>query len=275
MFQRLSRLTIAVLMLAGVSACGSTSQEEVPYVERPVEDLYNSAMNALNAQEYEIAVQLFDEVERQHPYSVWARRAILMGAFAAYQDNDYTASIAGAERYLELYPGSEDAAYAHYLIAQSYYEQISDVRRDQGFTQLALRNLREVVQRYPDTDYARDARVKIDLTLDHLAGKEMAIGRYYLEQRKYIGAINRFRKVVEDYQTTSHVPEALHRLVEANLAMGLASEAQTAAAVLGYNYPGSPWYADSYYLLEGKDLRPEVDEGSWLSRLMRSLRNAI
>nr|WP_269332052.1 outer membrane protein assembly factor BamD [Futiania mangrovii] len=275
MLQRLSRLTIAILLLAGLSACASGEPEDVPYVERPVEDLYNSAMNALNEGDNEIAVQLFDEVERQHPYSVWARRAILMGAFASYRENDYTAAIAGAERYLELYPGSDDAAYAHYLVAQSYYEQISDVHRDQGFTQLALRNLREVVQRYPDSDYARDAKVKIDLTLDHLAGKEMAVGRYYLEQRKYIGAINRFRKVVEDYQTTSHVPEALHRLVESYLAMGLKSEAQTAAAVLGYNYPGSPWYADSYYVLEGKDLRPEVDEGSWLSRLMRSLRNAI
>jgi len=253
-----------------VSAC-SSENEELAYVERPPEELYNQALDELYDENYIKSIQLFDEVERQHPYSVWARRAIVMSAYAAYIDNEYIKAVASAERYLQLFPGSDDAPYALYLVGLSYYEQISDVQRDQSFTEQALRNMRELIRRYPESSYAKDARVKIDLAVDHLAGKEMAIGRYYLRQGAYTGAINRFRNVIETYQTTSHVPEALHRLVEAYLSLGIASEAQTAAAVLGHNYPGSSWYADSYFLLEGVDLRPEVDEKSWLAGLWDTL----
>jgi len=267
------RQVLSAFVLGGallVSAC-SSEDDELAYVERPPEDLYNEALDQLQSENYIKSIQLFDEVERQHPYSVWARQAILMSAFAAYEDSEYIKSIASSERFLQLYPGSEDAPYALYLIGQSYYEQISDVQRDQSFTQQALRNLRELIRRYPQSSYAKDARIKIDLAVDHLAGKEMDVGRFYLRKGAYTGAINRFRNVIETYQTTSHVPEALHRLVEAYLSLGIQSEAQTAAAVLGHNYPGSSWYADSYFLLEGEDLRPIVDERSWLASLWGSV----
>lgn len=267
------RQILSVAVLGGgllLSAC-SSGDEELAYEERPPEDLYNEALDQLYDENYLRSIQLFDEVERQHPYSIWARQAILMSAFAAYEDSEYIKSIAASERFLQLYPGSDDAPYALYLIGQSYYEQISDVQRDQSFTEQALRNLRELIRRYPDTSYAKDAKIKIDLAVDHLAGKEMDVGRYYLRTGAYTGAINRFRNVIETYQTTSHVPEALHRLVEAYLSLGIKSEAQTAAAVLGHNYPGSSWYADSYLLLEGEDLRPVVDQRSWLAGLWDSI----
>src|SRR5690606_18579559 len=198
----------------------------------------------------------------QHPYSVWARRATLMSAYAHYKVNEYDDAILTAQRYISLHPGSKETAYAYYLVALCYYEQISDVGRDQKMTQDALASLLALVQRYPQSEYARDARIKLDLTMDHLAGKEMEIGRYYLKRHDYIAAINRFRVVVERYQTTTHVPEALHRLVEAYLSLGIKPEAQTAAAVLGYNYPGSNWYQDSYSLLAGQGLKPEENKDS-------------
>ncbi len=247
-----------------LAACGGGS-DEVPYSERPVDDLYQSGMGAMKAGEYKDAARLFDEVERQHPYSDWAPKAQLMAAYAYYLDNKYDDAINALDRFIELHPGSEDAAYAYYLKSLCYYEQISDVGRDQKMTSLALASLDEVVRRFPETSYARDAQLKSDLALDHLAGKEMEVGRYYEDHGEYLAAINRFRVVVKAFQTTSHVPEALHRLVECYLALGVTKEAQATAAVLGHNFPGSDWYADSYYLLTGVDLRPEQQEDSWIA----------
>jgi outer membrane protein assembly factor BamD len=232
-----------------VAGCSGNGEEE--YVERPVEELYNQAQDLLESGDPREAGQAFEEVERQHPYSQWATRAQLMSAYAFYEANNYDESIAAAERFIELHPGNEDVPYAYYLVGVSYYEQISDVGRDQKMTERALEAFDELVRRFPDSQYARDAQLKADLTRDHLAGKEMSIGRYYLRRTQYVAAINRFRNVVERYQTTTHVPEALHRLTEAYLALGLQQEAQKNAAVLGYNFPSSEWYQDSYALLNG------------------------
>ena len=262
-------LAASLASLAILAGCGSTDEET--YVERPVEELYNAAMDQLQSGDLTGAAKNFDEVERQHPYSVWARKAQLMAAYAYYQTNRYDEAILAGERFLQLHPGNKDAAYAHYLIAVSYYEQITDVGRDQRTTERALNALQEVVDRYPDSEYARDARLKIDLARDHLAGKEMEIGRYYLKRGQHAAAINRFREVIEKYQSTSHVPEALHRLTEAYLALGVSDEAQTAAAVLGHNFPGSDWYRDSYVLLTGENLEPAENKQSWISRVWGSV----
>ncbi len=253
------------LVLALLVGC-ATGDEEA-YVERSVEELYNEAMDSLLDDDLAAATAGFLEVERQHPYSVWATRAQIMSAYVYYQGNRYDEAIAAAERFVELHPGHRDAAYGYYLVAISHYEQISDVGRDQGATARALRALEEVARRFPDSVYARDARLKIDLARDHLAGKEMTVGRYYLRRENPIAAIGRFRMVVEQYQTTSHTPEALHRLTEAYLALGVPNEAQTSAAVLGHNYPGSRWYQHSYALLVDSDLKPVVHEESWISRV--------
>ena len=253
-----------VLALALLAGCAT---EEEAYVERSVEELYNEAMDSLLDDDFEAAAAGFAEVERQHPYSVWATRAQIMSAFVYYQGNLYEEAIAAAKRFVELHPGHRDAAYGYYLIAMSHYEQISDVGRDQSTTARALRALEEVTRRFPGSVYARDARLKIDLARDHLAGKEMTVGRYYLRRGNPVAAIGRFRMVIERYQTTSHTPEALHRLTEAYLALGVPNEAQTSAAVLGHNYPGSRWYQHSYALLLDSDLEPEADEGSWISRV--------
>jgi outer membrane protein assembly factor BamD len=267
--RRVGAAAIVLLAIAslGLAGCGSSEDKELEdYVEKPVEPLYNEAMDAMQRQNYRLAAQLFDEVERQHPYSVWATKAQIMAAYAHYQINQYDEAILSAQRFIQLHPGNKDAPYAYYLIAVSYYEQITDVGRDQRTTENALKSLEEVVRRYPNSSYAQDARLKIDLTRDHLAGKEMAVGRYYLKQQLYVAAINRFRTVVEQYQTTSHTPEALHRLVECYLALGVVSEAQASAAVLGFNYPGSDWYQDSYRLLTSKNLEPKEDDKSWVSQ---------
>ncbi|MBM3481876.1 MAG: outer membrane protein assembly factor BamD [Alphaproteobacteria bacterium] len=256
---------VAVLLVVGLlAACDSTPEET--YVERPVEELYASAHDEMLEGNFANAARGFDEVERQHPYSPWATRAQVMAAFCYYQDNDYDQTVIAARRFVELHPGHEDTPYAYYLIAVSYYEQISDVGRDQGTTVLALDALEDVGRRYPNSAYAKDSKLKLDLARDHLAGKEMEIGRYYLIRGHYIAAANRFREVIERYQTTSHSPEALHRLTEAYLSLGIKREAQTAAAVLGHNFPNSAWYRDSYALLAGVNLEPEEDEGSWISR---------
>ncbi|WP_231712411.1 outer membrane protein assembly factor BamD [Vineibacter terrae] len=252
-------------------ACSSKDDDDKAYVEQPVEKLYNNALDSLGAGEYKTAAKGFEEVDRQHPYSVWATKAQLMAAFSYYQANKYDDAILALDRFIQLHPGHRDVAYAYYLKALCYYEQIADVGRDQRITEQALNALAEVTKRFPETAYARDARLKVDLAIDHLGGKEMDVGRFYQSQRQYVGAINRYRQVIERYQTTTHTPEALHRLVECYLALGVHDEAQTAAAVLGHNYPGSDWYADSYYLLEGVDLRPERHEGSWLNRMWKSV----
>lgn len=264
----IARVVFVALALAA-AACSSTKEER--YVERPVEELYNEAMNSIQQGLWRTAAKQFDEVERQHPYSVWATKAQLMAAYSHYEDAKYDDAIVALDRFIQLHPGNRDTAYAYYLKALCYYEQITDVQRDQRNTDRALKSLEEVVKRFPESRYARDAKLKIDLTHDHLAGKEMAIGRYYLTQGNQLAAINRFRVVVEKYQTTSQVPEALHRLTEAYLALGIVNEAQTAAAVLGHNFPGSDWYVDSYRLLTGKDLSPKRDEGSWISRAWSSV----
>lgn len=243
-------LTGGLLLLLALSGCAS--EKKNTYVERPVDQLYNSAMDMMADKDYSKAANAFDEVEQQHPYSAWATRAQLMSAYALYQANKYDESIVAADRYIQLHPGNRDVAYAYYLKALDYYIQIEDVGRDQKTTQQALQALQEVVRRFPNTPYARDAHLKIDLARDHLAGKEMAVGRWYEKQGYYLAALNRFKTVVNKYQTTSHVPEALERLTECYLALGLKGEAQRTAAVLGYNYPGSSWYAAAYSLVTGK-----------------------
>jgi outer membrane protein assembly factor BamD len=267
---RLGRLVSALLLVLALAACGD--DEGPVYIEQPVEQLYNRALNALYLKNYEESARLFDEVERQHPYSAWASKAQLMAAFVQYQDSKYDDAINTLDRFIQLHPGHKDIAYAYYLRGISYYEQISDVERDQRMTRRALANLDEVSRRFPDSKYARDSRFKMDLTRDHLAGKHMSIGRFYLSGGEYLAAINRFRIVIKNFQTTTHVPEALHRLVEAYLAIGVVDEAQANAAVLGYNYPGSEWYADSYALLTGVDVMPdEEDDQGWASRAWDSV----
>lgn len=269
-FDRLKVRVSGALTVMGLAiiltGCAGIGAKEVKYIERPVEEIYNTAMAELQKGRYFQAAEQFDEVERQHPYSVWARRSMLMAAYSNYQINEYDKAILAAQRFISLHPGNRDVVYAYYLVAVSYYEQISDVGRDQKITAEALRSLSEVERRFPTSDYARDARLKIDLTNDHLAGKEMEIGRYYLKQNEYLAAINRFRMVVEYFQTTTHAPEALHRLTESYVALGIIDEAQSAAAVLGHNYPGSDWYQDSYSLLTGKNVRPQENKKSWISR---------
>ena len=254
-----------------LSGCSGDDQMAAQYVERPIDQIYSDAWKLIGREDWLNAGRQFDEVERQHPYSVWARRAMLMSAFCYYEGNRYQDSIDAASRFIQLHPGNKDVPYAYYLKAISLYEQIADVNHDQGKTEDALTALQDLVQRYPDTEYARDARLKMDLARDHLAGREMTIGRFYLRQGDYIAAINRFRTVVDKYQTTTHAPEALERLTEAYLALGIVKEAQTAAAVLGYNYPGTGWYRDAYTLLTTENAAPTEDEESWISKAFRSV----
>jgi outer membrane protein assembly factor BamD len=257
----LFRTVLFVILAAlGVQACGG-QQERFQYVEEPVEVLYNRGVENLELNRYPTAIRFFDEVERQHPYSVWARRAMLMSAYANYEADEYEASVEAAERFLALHPGNKDAAYAYYLIAICHYERILDVQRDQEMTNKALDALQEVTRRYPSSSYARDARLKLDLVNDHLAGRELDIGRWYMRRGDLIAAINRFQTVVDRYDTTSHVPEALHRMAEAYMMLGLPQEAKKVASVLGYNYPGGRWYEDSYKLVENPDYRPRNPGG--------------
>jgi len=244
----LGTATAALVLTAGCAGRGSKNRDTA-YVARDVDTLYMAAKDRLDRGDTKQAAALFDEVERQHPYSPWARRAQLMSAFSYYVARDYTKATQSAQRFLSIHPGNRDAPYAFYLIALCYYEQISDVTRDQRVTQQALTALTDVVRRYPNTRYAADARLKIDLVNDHLAGKEMTIGRYYQRSGKWLAAALRFRNVVDKYQTTSHAPEALYRLVESYLAIGVPEEAQKAAAVLGNNYRSSDWYEKAYALM--------------------------
>ena len=241
----------ASLALSGCSMfSGNRAGTDTAYVARDVESLYAEAKERLDRGDTKTAAALFDEVERQHPYSPWARRAQLMGAFTNYVRRDYDKAIEGAQRFLSIHPGNKDAPYAYYLIALSYYEQISDVERDQSTSLQALTALQELQRRYPNTRYAADARLKVDLVNDHLAGKEMEIGRYYERAGRWLAAQIRFQNVVEKFQTTSHTPEALYRLTETSLQLGLRQEAKKYSAVLGANYPGNEWYERAYELLE-------------------------
>ena len=236
----------------------------VPLEELDAETIYQQAEFALENGRPDNAAELFIEVERLHPYSTWAERALIMAAFSYHENGDYESARVAAQRYLDFYPGNEDAAYAQYLLALSYYDQIDQVGRDQGVTYQALQALRVVIERYPDSEYVQDAILRFDLVFDHLAGKEMEVGRYYLRREHYGSAINRFRVVVEEFQTTSHTPEALLRLVEAYLALGLTEEAQTAGAILGYNFQSSPFYDDAYRQLTGQGLSLEAAGENWL-----------
>lgn len=249
-----SRSLVAILIAAtALTACNtSKGKKDRSYVARDVETLYNIAKDYLDRGRYKEAAAIFDEVERQHPYSVWARRAELMSAFSYYVARNYNESILAAQRFLSLHPGSREAPYAYYIVAVSYYEQIQNVQRDQKITQQALDAFNELIRRYPGTDYAADARLKVDLTRDQLAGSEMEVGRFYEKQGLYLAAVSRFRTVIQKYDTTTHTPEALHRLVECYLALGLPEEARKTAAVLGRNYPGDKWYDRTYQLIARK-----------------------
>ena len=256
---RLAALGVTILML---SACSSNRKEKLAYVERPAELIYNQAVGQMDINDWGDAKLLFQEVERQHPFSKWARRSMLMSAYASYRSADYDESVAMAQRFIGLHPGSDSAPYAYYLIAINYYDQIYDVGRDQATTTSAEAALQQVVRRYPESDYARDARLKLELTHDHLAGKEMSIGRYYLKENQQLAAIGRFKTVVSEYETTSQTEEALHRLVESYVSIGVIQEAKLVGSVLGYNYPNSEWYEDSYNLLEnyGVNLDDEINK---------------
>ena len=251
-------LLLSAALAAPLAGCASSEERAAKKAakeaeaQQPVEAMYRDAADTLDAGDFVAAARKFDDVDRQYPYSQWATRAQLMAGYAHYRALRYDEAVLALDRFLELHPGDDNVAYATYLRALCYYEQITDVRRDQRMTQLALENLKRVVERFPETKYARDAMLKIDLTQDHLAGKEMEIGRYYLVRKQYQAAINRFQRVVDDYQTTTHVPEALHRLTEAYLALGILPEAQKTAAILGYNYPESRWYKDTYKLMGGE-----------------------
>lgn len=253
-----------------LSACAK-KETAVPLDAQPPEQIFNAAEAKLADGDEKEAAKLFSEVERLYPYSEWAKRGIVMSAFAHHLDKEYEQSRAASQRYLDFYPADEDAAYAQYLMALSYYDQIDSVAHDQGNTFQALQALRVVIERYPDSDYARSAVLKFDLAIDHLAAKEMEVGRYYLKRKHFSAAINRFRVVVEDYQTTTHTPEALHRLVESYLSLGLDEEAQTAGAILGHNFQGSDWYEDSYALLTGRGLDAKPKGNGWLRQVYRRM----
>ncbi len=278
---KVAQLVGVAVMAASVTGClgfgRDGPRESQQYVEEPVAQLYNRGADLLDQRRWTEAVTAFQEVERQHPYSSWARRSILLTAYAQYQANRYDDAIESAQRFIALHPGNESAPYAYYLVAICNFEQILDVGRDQATTEAAMRALQEVVRRYPDSDYARDARLKIDMTYDQLAGKEMEIGRFYLTHEQHLAAVNRFRNVISDenFQRTTHTPEALHRLVEAYLSLGLTTEAQRAAAILGHNFPGSEWYQASYALMSDSGVQPvteeEAERRGWFSRTLGRL----
>ncbi|MBK0327313.1 outer membrane protein assembly factor BamD [Rhodobacteraceae bacterium F11138] len=261
----------AVLLMAFLSACsGRDSVDRTQSLEAfSPEQIYQRGEYELERENNENAAYYFSEIERLYPYSTWAKRALIMQAYAYHEDRDYPNSRAAAQRYIDFYPVDEDAAYAQYLLALSYYDQIDEVGRDQGLTFQALQALRTVIETYPDSEYATTAILKFDLAFDHLAGKEMEIGRYYLRRDHFTAAINRFRVVVEDFQTTSHTAEALFRLIEAYLSLGLLDEAQTAGAILGYNYQSSEWYDDGYKLLTSQGLKMRDRGDNWLSNIYR------
>jgi outer membrane protein assembly factor BamD len=263
------------VVLAPLGACSAITDlfnkdDDSAVIEEPADKLYNEGLYLLNdKQEYKSAAKKFEEVDRQHPYSDWARKSLIMSAFAYYQGGDYDESINAAKRYVALHPGSPDAAYAQFLIGSSYFDRIPDISRDQERTEKAVAELDEVVRKFPNTEYAISAKKKIDIARDQLAGKEVDIGRWYMQKKDYTGAINRFKVVVTRYQTTRHVEEALMRLTEAYMTLGIVDEAQTSAAVLGHNFPDSPWYQDAYNLVKARGLEPSENKNSWISRAFK------
>jgi len=276
------RLLVAAAAGLSLTGCASTQlpsfanlfgsgDKNVTPPDEPADKLYNEGLTLLEKKEWKDAAKKFEEVDRQHPYSDWSRKSLLMSAFAYYEDGKYDETATAAQRYVTLHPGSPDAAYAQYLVASSYYDQIPDVTRDQARTEKAMRALEEVVRKYPETEYAETARQKLAVTRDQLAGRDMMIGRYYLERRNFTGAINRFKAVVTQYQTTRHVEEALMRLTEAYMALGIVQEAQTAAAVLGHNFPDSPWYKDAYKLVQSAGVEPRESKDSWIVKAFKTI----
>lgn len=268
--RKTATLVGSLAVVAALSACGGRAEKDVALDTLTAEEIYNRGEYELaNSRKATDAVTYFSEVERLYPYSEWAKRALVMEAYGYHKDRDYENSRSAAQRYIDTYPGDEDAAYAKYLLALSYYDQIEEVGRDQGLTFQALQALRAVIEEYPDTEYARSAVLKFDLAFDHLAAKEMEIGRYYLKRKNYTAAINRFRVVVEQYQTTTQTPEALYRLIESYLTLGITDEAQTAGAILGNNFQSTNWYVDGYSLLTKQGLATTSKGDNWLSAIYR------
>ena len=265
-------LVTGIILLGLMTGCNSFDSRAVNALETfSARQIFERGEFELERNQAEDAAFYFGEIERLYPYSEWAKRALIMQAFAYHRDTDYPNSRAAAQRYIDFYPVNEDAAYAQYLLALSYYDQIDEIGRDQGLTFQALQALRVVIERYPASEYARSSVLKFDLAFDHLAAKEMEIGRYYLKRDHFAASINRFRIVVEDFQTTSHTPEALHRLVESYLSLGLVEEAQSAGAILGYNYQSTEWYEESFSLLTSQGLEPVSIGGNWLSAIYRQM----
>jgi outer membrane protein assembly factor BamD len=276
--RRIVRAVASMVLAIGVGACSDfdffKKNEVAP--DEPADRLYNEGLFLLNQKkDPKAAAKKFEEVDRQHPYSDWARKALIMAAYSYYTAGEYEECVAGAQRYITLHPGSPDAAYAQYLIGVSYYDQIPDITHDQARTEKALAALDEVIRKFPTSEYATSAKQKIEVARDQLAGKEMSIGRYYLQKKDYTGAINRFKVVITKYQTTRHVEEALERLTEAYMALGIVSEAQTAAAVLGHNFPDSVWYKHAYTLVKTGGTEPAENKGSWISKAFVNFKKTI
>lgn len=281
MLPRLAILVVAALPLAACETISSIN----PFADKgaksdigedqPAEKLFNDGLARLQKDRYEQANKKFAELDKQYPYSGWSRRGLLLSTYSSYQGGDYSEAINSGKRYVQLYPATPDAAYAQYLVGMSYFNQIPDVTRDQDRSAKALQAMDELLRRWPKSEYADDAKYRVAVARDQLAGKEMTVGRYYLQQRNYTGAINRFRDVLVKYQTTRHVEEALERLTEAYMALGIVDEAQTAAAVLGHNFPESKWYKDAYALLQSGGTEPRENKGSWISRAFRGAGSVV
>jgi outer membrane protein assembly factor BamD len=267
-----TRFAAFALVALALAACSMFDKTEPVAPDEPADKLYNEGLYLLNSKkDPKNAAKKFEEVDRQHPYSEWARKALIMSAFAYYQGNAYDDCINTARRYVTLHPGSPDAAYAQFLIGSSYFDQMPEISRDQDRTEKAMQALDEVVRKYPDSEYAVAAKRKIEIARDQLAGKELDIGRQNLNSRNFVGAINRFKVVVTRYQTTRHVEEALFRLTEAYMALGIVEEAQTSAAVLGHNFPDSRWYKDAYALMQERGVEPNENKGHWISQAFTKL----
>lgn len=263
------RLALLLAVAVPLGACSMFNKKEELEPDQPADQLYSEGLQGLNAGDYEKAKKKFAEVDRQHPYTDWGRKSVLMTTYANYKNGKWADAISNGNRYVQLHPTSPDAAYAQYLVAMSYYNQVPDVSRDQETTAKAIAAFDELIRRWPTSEYADTARRRVSVARDQLAGKEMQVGRFYLQRKDYTGAINRFRIVVSSYQQTRHIEEALHRLVEAYLSLGITGEAQTAAAILGNNYPDSEWYKSSYALLNSSGVAPQENQGSWISRAFR------
>ncbi|HLH94035.1 MAG TPA: outer membrane protein assembly factor BamD [Xanthobacteraceae bacterium] len=272
-----ARAFALLVLVAPLGACSTinawfSKDDDEEVAEEPADKLYNEGLYLLNdKKEYKSAAKKFEEVDRQHPYSDWARKSLIMSAYAYYESGDYDETVNAARRYVTLHPGSPDAAYAQFLIGSSYFDRIPDISRDQDRAEKAVAELEEVVRKYPNTEYADSAKKKIEIARDQLAGKEVDIGRWYMQHHDYTGAINRFKTVVTRYQTTRHVEEALMRLTEAYMSLGIVDEAQTSAAVLGHNFPDSPWYQDAYNLVKSRGLEPTENKSSWISRAFKAI----